>query len=289
MSPERIGALAQQALLDELLLHPKPGLVTPWSQGSHRDMDHAIFRASIDALGAALVDCARLGAQDRDFADLQACGLAAEARMLAATGGVNTHRGALFLLGLLSAAAGQAWAQEEQEEDASLLGERVRQRWGSAILAARPSVAEPYCSHGNAAHRRYGICGAREQAAMGFPVLVTVSLPALRAAFACGADAEAAASHCLLSTMAVLSDTNLVHRGGLAALAWTQQVASDFLASGSVFVPGWRERLLALDAEFVQRNLSPGGSADLLSATLFLQRINKASPAQQPRPLLQTA
>ena len=101
-----IGRAAIRALYAELALHPKPGLVSPLDSGSHDDMDMTTFMRSLFALRGYYRDIAAAGARGADFAMLQALGIAAERRMLAATGGVNTHRGAIFGLGLLTAAAG---------------------------------------------------------------------------------------------------------------------------------------------------------------------------------------
>lgn len=268
-----IGELAGTALEMELALNPKPGLVTPLSRGSHEDMDESTFRASIAALRPYFIDCARLGAAGADFSSLQARGLIAEAAMFAATRGINTHKGAIFNLGLLTAAAGWQWAQGAQGaqdgNDAASLGRVVVQRWAPDFRVAAPGAP----THGRAVRQQHGIPGAREHAAAGFPVLFNVALPALEQALARGADQRQAGVHALLSIIAVLTDTNLVHRGGPEGLAWAQVASETFLAGGSVFSAAWEGRLETLAAEFVARWLSPGGAADLLAAAWFVQRL----------------
>lgn len=265
-----IGELASTALELELALDPKPGLVTPHTCGSHHDMDESTFRASIAALRPYFIDCAQLGAAGADFPTLQARGLIAEAAMFAATRGINTHKGAIFNLGLLAAAAGWQWTQGAQGgADAASLGRVVVQRWAPDFAAATPGAP----THGRAVRLQHGIPGAREHAAAGFPVLFEVALPALEHALARGADQRQAGVHALLAIIAVLTDTNLVHRGGPEGLAWAQVASEAFLAGGSVFAAGWESRLDTLAAEFVARWLSPGGAADLLAATWFVQRL----------------
>jgi len=261
-----IGTLAGDALEVELALEPKPGLVTPRSRGSHRDMDCSTFRASIAALRPYFIDCAHLGAAGADFGALQARGQLAERAMFAATGGVNTHKGAIFNLGLLAAAAGWQRAQDAAG-DAQSLGRVVRQRWAPAF-AAGAALAEP--THGAAVRVRHGIPGAREHAAAGLPVLFDVALPALQQALGRGASQRQACVHALMSIIALLPDTNLVHRGGPQGLAWAQVASERFVAAGSVFAAGWEARLDALAEEFVARWLSPGGAADLLAAAWFV-------------------
>ena len=272
-----IDLAARAGLVRELALEAKPGLVTPSARGSHLDMDHGTFLASIDALTGYFGDCARLGADGCAFADLAARGRRAETVMFAATGGVNTHKGAIFTLGLLAAAAGR------QRDDVSglqveQLGVMVGHQWGSAILIAGSAAkSDVRRTHGAQLRARYGLPGAREQAAAGFPVLFSTTLPQLRVALACGLDDERASLHALLATMAVLPDTNLAHRGGIEGLRWAQRVSGEFLAGGGMFRADWRSNITRLGNSFIERWLSPGGSADLLAAAWMLQILQTQS------------
>lgn len=290
----RVDALARDALAREVALEGKPGLVTPSARGSHDDMDHGTFAASIEALSGYFGDCARLGACGCGFAALQARGRIAERAMFAATGGINTHKGAVFTLGLLAAAAGRrggvpgGGAGGRRSEG---LGPTIATAWGAAILVAGAAPgADTRATHGARLRQRHGLAGAREQAAAGFPVLFTTTLPALEAALAHGADTSAAGLHALVATIGVLDDTNLAHRGGLAGLRWAQREARRFLAAGSVFAPGWRRALDALGRAFVARWLSPGGSADLLAAAWFVRALDDGrAPAGSPAAMADTA
>jgi triphosphoribosyl-dephospho-CoA synthase len=273
---ERVDALAREALARELALEGKPGLVTPSARGSHDDMDHLTFAASIDALAGYFGDCARLGAAACGFAALQARGRVAEQAMFAATGGVNTHKGAVFTLGLLAAAAGRRAVEPDGalEGLAGGLGHSIAAEWGAAILVAGAAPgADTRATHGAQLRRRYRLTGAREQAVSGFPVLFATTLPALDDALAREADDAAAGLHALVATIAVLDDTNLAHRGGLAGLRWAQREARFFVTAGSVFAPGSAAALEALGAAFAARWLSPGGSADLLAAAWFVRAL----------------
>jgi triphosphoribosyl-dephospho-CoA synthase len=200
--------------------------------------------------------------------------------MFAATRGVNTHKGAIFSLGLLVAAA--SWQQATLGGLAvTSLGSVVRHRWAQA-LSSRPDSAA--ITSGARALYLHGIPGAREHAAAGFPVLFDVTIPALRRALEVGADRRRAGVHALMSTVAVLPDTNLVHRGGPEGLAWTQGAGERFVAEGSVFVGDWDTRLRCLAREFVARWLSPGGAADLLAAAWLLHRLGESSPVVRDWP-----
>src|SRR5690606_19882502 len=233
--------------------------------GSHDDMDHRHFAASISALAGYFGDCARLGTAGAGFEALRARGIEAEAAMLAATGGINTHRGAIFTLGLLAAAAG-AQTRGNRPLAVDRLGELIAREWSTAILAASRS-APP--SNGARVRAALGLPGAREHAAGGLPLLFDTALPALRHARAALGDTPAASLHALMSTVAVLPDTTLAHRGGRAGLARARLAANRFLNDGSVFAPLWRERLAEIGADFVSHRLSPGGSADLLAAAMM--------------------
>lgn len=274
-SPRRVGALAVAALREELETWPKPGLVSPRDPGAHADMDAATFGASLAALRGFFPAAAQAGAAGLPFEALRALGVDAEARMLAATGGVNTHRGAIFALGLLAAAAGRLSAAGAAPEAAALRG--VLRRDLSPALRALPATPG---SHGAAVLRRHGVGGARAEASAGFPHLFEVVLPALEGARRRGAHRRAAAVEALCASIAVLPDTNLLWRGGAAGLAYARAAARDFLRAGGVHRPGWEEHARALHGELVARRLSPGGSADLLAAALFVEALGAAgSPA----------
>lgn len=279
---QHIDHAAWQALVFELSLAPKPGLVTPFSTGSHSDMDHRHFNASINALAGYFGDCARLGATAAPLHALQTRGVIAENAMFEATGGVNTHKGAIFTLGLLAAAAGLQHTRGEQ--DPHTLGQTVAEEWGSALLTA----TSPINTHGAHVRRKLGIAGAREQAAAGFPVLFETTLPELERARAQLGNHPNTQLHALMATIAVLPDTNLAHRGGRSGLAWAQSAAADFLARGSVFTDRHERHLHAVCSAFERRRLSPGGSADLLAAALFICALD-TRPAARPRGEVQTA
>jgi triphosphoribosyl-dephospho-CoA synthase len=266
----RIGRLAIRSLYREAALAPKPGLVSPGSQGSHRDMDFRTFLRSLQSLRAYFPAITACGQGRPGFLSLRLLGIEAEVAMLAATGGVNTHRGAVFNLGLLCAAAGWLMA-EGQTPTAAAACAVVKNVWGAEILAGLSSAPEAAAlSHGLSVARRYGSGGARQEAASGFPAALEVGLPAYRHALAATGDGELAAVQALFALIAELEDTNLLWRGGRPGLAHGRQAAAGFLAAGGVMAADWREHAAAIDRDFVAQNLSPGGSADLLGVTLFL-------------------
>ncbi len=269
-----IGRAACLALYDELALSPKPGLVTLTDAGSHDDMDARHFIGSLFALRGYFTRIARLGAEGAPFTALERCGIDAEARMMAATGGINTHRGAIFLLGLLCAAAG-ALAAEGRVARAPELRHTLLARWGDALAvrAQRPSTLP-----GGRAARRHGLRSAGVEAALGFPVLFEVAVPAAVDAQARGLTRRDARLDTLFAVIATLDDSNLAHRGGLQGLRDAQQLARGFLADGGAARPGGIAAAEAIGREFVRRRLSPGGAADMLGAVCWLQRLGALSP-----------
>jgi len=269
-----IGAAAAASLIDELETWPKPGLVSHVDTGSHTDMDAGTFRRSAAAIEPFYADLAAAGAAGAGMEELRRIGIDAERAMLAVTNGVNTHRGAIFGLGLLSAAAGAVLSAEQPLSSSacagSVLGTIVSQRWGRAILTG----PVPLHSHGTNALRRYGAGGARAEAAAGFPLAMQVGLPALR----CGrrlapGDALAPRVQAFFALLSAVDDTNLLHRGGAAGLEYARKAARSFLAGGGVNQPGWIEAAVAVHQDFVSRRLSPGGCGDLLAITLFLDKL----------------
>ena len=266
-----LGRAAIVSLYDELALEPKPGLVSFADAGSHDDMDASTFLRSLFALRHFFVRVAAQGARSAAFAPLEALGIAAEARMLRATGGVNTHRGAIFTLGLLCAAAGATRAAglpcNATTLRATLLG-----RWGDT-LASRARRAS--ATHGARAARAHGLRSASEEAAQGLPTLFDHVLPALRGARRDGAGDRGAKLHALFTAMAELDDTNLVHRGGLQGLRDAQGLARGFLAEGGGLGAGAPARAARVHAAFVERRLSPGGAADLLAAACWVERMER--------------
>jgi triphosphoribosyl-dephospho-CoA synthase len=261
-----LGALAAACLKLEVATYPKPGLVSHVDNGAHRDMDAALLYRSAATLAPFFGALAAAGAEGADMGQLRVIGIAAERAMLAATGNVNTHRGAIFGLGLLCAAAGLRDACRLRLS----LGAIISDRWGAAILAG-PVL---HSSHGIDAARRHGVGGARVEAARGLPSVYAIGLPALRTGRALAPhDSEAARVQACMALIAAVDDTNLLHRGGLAGLEFARARARAFLAAGGVGRANWRAQATAMHRDFVARNLSPGGCADLLAMALFAGRL----------------
>lgn len=267
----KIARLAVGSLHAELTLYPKPGLVSPQDSGSHTDMNAATFMRSLFALRHFFVAVCRAGVDGASFDTLRRLGIAAEERMLAATGGVNTHRGAIFSLGLLCAAAGSLRAQNKKI-GADALRAAILAHWGQA-LARHAGAPEAGASKGQVVAARYAAAGAREEGALGLPSVFEVGLPALRATLAAGRGQTRARIDALFALMAHVSDTNVYHRGGAAGALAVRTQAQYFIAQGGSAHPRWHALALACHRRFVAQRLSPGGAADLLAATCLAQAV----------------
>lgn len=268
----QIARLAIGSLHGELLLHPKPGLVTPFCSGSHDDMHAGTFMRSVFSLRHYFKKISKAGIEGADFSELRRLGIAAERTMLRATAGVNTHRGAIFGLGLLSAAIG-AVAGGGEPPDPAAIRDVLQTRWGGALQQHAAVATDP--SHGQQVALRLALSGAREEAANGFPAVFEIGLPRLQKTLAAGRDWECACIDTLFALMAYVSDTNVAHRGGTAGVTLVRQTAHEFLACGATALPDWRRRVSAYGRRFVAMNLSPGGAADLLAATCLVYRASE--------------
>ncbi len=241
-----LSGLAAKALEQEVRLTPKPGLVDERNNGAHSDMDLPLFLCSIDALTPWFRRITALSLSGAGAAALQTAGLAAEAAMFAATGGVNTHKGALFSFSVLLAALGRCLSEG-----------------GDVFAHAAALTAEltpPQNTNGAAVALRHQVGGARAEALAGFPT-------ARKAARLLQAHDPLTV---LLWLMAHTEDTNLYHRGGVEGATFVKSQAAAILAAP----PEQRAALaLAMDDTLIDRWLSPGGSADLLALALFLRSL----------------
>ncbi|WP_434709190.1 triphosphoribosyl-dephospho-CoA synthase [Pseudomonas sp. R1-1] len=263
---DRLADLAVDALIDEADLSPKPALVDRRGNGAHTDLHLGLMHASALALWPAFKEMAEaalhmgeVGLPLREA--IGRIGREGEQAMLATTNGVNTHRGAIWALGLLVTAAAL------QPSSVALCAARL------ALLDDR--YAPKPLSHGAQVAQRYGARGAREEAQLGFPSVLQRGLPQLKNSRANGVGEQNARLDALLAIMTELADTCVLYRAGEQGLHAMQSGAQAVLdAGGSASLTG-RRRLHELDQQLIALNASPGGAADLLAATLLLDRIER--------------
>jgi triphosphoribosyl-dephospho-CoA synthase CitG/holo-ACP synthase CitX len=274
-----VSDYAYEALLSELMLTPKPGLVDRRNSGAHRDMDIASFLTSARVLLKYFPRFVQIGWDAMDVATsdflalARSIGVPCEQEMFEATRGINTHKGAIFALGLLCSASGRLAANGTE-----LTRERICAEVADICAGlVNRELDDTRSAHtaGERAFHRYGVAGARGEAASGYWTVRSVALPVYDRFRETGIGEELALLESLLHLLMVNADTNLISRGGLAGLEYVRQYARRLLLEGGVLATGGIENIVAFDDELIARNLSPGGSADLLIVTAFLARFPK--------------
>ena len=275
---DEMAEAAVRALLSEVATTPKPGLVDRLGNGAHRDMDFFTFINSTAALipyfrEATLEGLRGKGDSKALFHVVRCHGQLAEEEMLRATGGVNTHKGLIFSVGILCAAAGALRGREGREDLDSLL-DAAGQLAACALGDLDGVTARNAQSHGERIFARHGVGGIRREAADGFPHVRQYALPVLKESLEAGHPLNDAGAAALLNLLAQVYDTNIIHRAGLEALEDIQARAGAFLQKAPT-VEEQKVFLAELDEEFVCRNISAGGCADLLAVAYLLYLYEK--------------
>ncbi|WP_263349756.1 triphosphoribosyl-dephospho-CoA synthase [Acidicapsa acidisoli] len=266
---EWLSELAWQSLIAEAELTPKPGLVDGRGSGSHSDLSLHLMRRSANAIAPYFTRMALASSESQIDTSLRAVvasiGREAEAAMLRATSGSNAHKGAIWILGLLVCAASQS-----EDSHPELVTE------AAGCLARLPDRARPRTvSHGDVVLERYGVTGARGEAYRDFPHVVKIGLPALKAARKSGRTERESRLTALLAIMSHLDDTCVLYRGGPDGQRIVREGATRVIEVGGPGSTEGNAALIALGQELVSRRISPGGSADLLAATLFLDALER--------------
>jgi triphosphoribosyl-dephospho-CoA synthase len=276
-SIDAIGDLAKQALIDEVMLTPKPGLVDRLNTGSHTDLSVQLMLRSACCLAPYFSQMAQAAAGQPIGIPLRETvgniGRQAECAMMAETSGINTHRGAIWALGLLSAAA---TAMSSEPKTATRLCTTAGQ-----LARLADQFAPNTFSKGKKASNQYGVKGAKQQAQMGFPAITQHALPTLRLSRLRNHSETAARLNAFLSITANLTDTCVLNRAGLAGQTLLQATSSAILAQGGVSTPPGYRMLKQLDKKMIALNASPGGAADLLAATLFIDWVEHSELSKQ--------
>ena len=274
-----ICLLAQKSLIQEALVTPKPGLVDQKNSGAHRDMDLSVLLDSAAALGGCFEEAARIGislARLEPAATMRALrpwGLKAEGRMFEATGGVNTHKGAIYALGILCAAAGRVWRRDKGLTSEALFD--TASQIAADEAARLPSLmVSGDITNGIRLFAATGATGARGEAAAGFPAVRDGALPQLRRYLRDGHSLNDAMAYALIHLIPLVEDTSLMKRAGAGLYQEVQAQVEALLARGPLSLGAIR----ALDRQFIARNLSPGGCADLLAAACFAHWLEDGPP-----------
>lgn len=271
---ENIASIAKKSLIDEVMTTPKAGLVDRNNCGSHTDMNIDSFKKSADALKPYFKKCVMIGIENAEksaeetFALLRKAGLEAEKNMYTATSGVNTHKGAVYSFGLILGAIGRLYLPDAPiSETNDILDTCVK-------LAERSVFDDLKNARGDTAGEKlyltHNIKGIRGEALSGFASVKNIALPAFENLILKGHSKNDAAAFCLVHLIANIEDSTLYKRGGENGARFAKSYAQTLISEGITY-----EKLLKMDEEFIKRNLSAGGAADLLALTLFIYEIKQ--------------
>ncbi|MGB7800993.1 triphosphoribosyl-dephospho-CoA synthase CitG [Buttiauxella sp.] len=277
--PDAYATLAWRAMLTEVNLSPKPGLVDRINSGAHKDMALDDFHRSAEAIQTWLPRFIEYGGFSTQLSPedvlqgLRPLGMACEAEMFRATAGVNTHKGSIFSLGLLCAAIGRL-LQLRLAVTAETICSTVA-TFCRGLTERELRQNNQQLTSGQRLYQQMGLTGARGEAESGYSLVIQHALPHYRSLLAKDLDPELALLDTLLLLMSVNGDTNVASRGGAEGLRWLQKQATKLLQQGGIRTPADLEYLRQFDKQCIERNLSPGGCADLLIVTWFLAQISQ--------------
>lgn len=278
---EYIAKLSIKSMLYELSASPKPGLVDRNNSGAHDDMDFFTFLNSISVLGPYFNLCSKLGLNYRGnykelLKDLRPLGIEAERDMFKATGGVNTHKGIIFSQGIIAAAAGVLYSASK-EMDAFNVIEIVKEITYGITGELEVKKEDGSLTYGEKLFKSYGITGIRGEVEAGFPTVWEHSYPFLKELVARKEYKKTGINdimvQLLIKLMAYTEDSNILGRAGMDGLNFVQESAREALKLGGIFTREGERYIKDLDSVFISKNISPGGSADLLSVTVMLYLI----------------
>lgn len=272
LDPQQIGLMAVESLIEEVETTPKPGLVDLRNNGSHSDMNVNTFRDSAHSLTSYFVECVKIGINTKTstpaetFNQLRSIGIEAEKTMYRTTRGINTHKGAIYSMGVLLGAIGRTWTLSAPIADISTITK------DAALLVKESVPADLKSANGATAGERLfierGVKGIRGEVESGFLSVTTTSLPAYENALIKGLTPNDAGVYSLLKLISMIDDTNIYHRGGADGATFAKNYASKMLS-----VEFDIKSIERMDDQFIERRLSPGGAADLLAITYFLHKI----------------
>ena len=266
---DKVSELAKKALIDEVRATPKPGLVDASNNGAHKDMSIDTFLRSAEALGPYFADITRFGfdkAYENDsdvFFMARSLGLDAEKEMYQATGGINTHKGMIFSMGLVCLAVGKLLA-ENKEISLDDVCHYVKKYTEGLCKNDYSQAKEPdELTNGEKLYKASGVLGARGEAEAGFPTIRQVSYPIMKEYYESGMEHNLVMVRTLLYMMSVLDDTNVLKRSGVDGASYVKKRSKELISASL-------DEIKSFDEELIKMNISPGGYADLLAVTRFI-------------------
>ncbi|MCT4606442.1 MAG: triphosphoribosyl-dephospho-CoA synthase CitG [Marinisporobacter sp.] len=272
-----VSEIAVKALLFEVSATPKPGLVDRYNSGAHGDMDFYTFMSSSAALGHTFYQCALAAGKyeevnyDNILAYIRPIGIEGEKRMLKATGGVNTHKGLIFSLGIIAAVAGMAYIESPRTNIDSLeiCSRVISVTKGISQKELVQNKKKKEFTYGEYLYKKYGVKGIRGEVESGFATVREYGLPILISLMK-NRNLNDVLVQVLLHLMMYTEDSNVLGRHDLSTLDYVKINAKQALSLGGIFTAEGRKKVMDMDKDFIEKNISPGGAADLLAVTLML-------------------
>lgn len=276
--PEFLKGYIEGALLEEVFTTPKPGLVDYRDNGAHQDMNIGTFIASTHAIAPYLLKMAYEGYLWKDgiedlFPIIQKIGIQAEKAMFRATGGVNTHKGIIFTMGILCAASGVCYKQRGIFKVTEILELSRRMMNHKMDIEFQKMKSRKPITHGEWLYHTYGEKGIRGEAQLGFPIIKDVAYPAMKDLRKTEKKEMMTNINVLLRIMITLNDTNILSRSNYQELQWLKETSRSILKLGGALTQEGYHEIVKMNEKCIEKNISPGGSADILAATLFLYRL----------------
>ena len=262
---------AVKSILYEVSTSPKPGLVDRISNGAHHDMDFFTFMASSSAISSGFYEISDLshryvGKPSDLLGLLRPIGIQMEEKMFAATGGINTHKGIIFSLGILVAASVQ------MHKTNTLSVEHIIDYVKTMTVGLTTELTGQLDGNQTSGERNfkiYGKTGIRGEVEDGFPTVLKSGLDALRNSYYTLQCKNDLFIQTLFSLMTCCDDSNIISRHNPETLQEVQVLAKNFLESGGMSQDNAHLKLEEMDQDFIDQHISPGGSADLLAVTIF--------------------
>ncbi|WP_373897492.1 triphosphoribosyl-dephospho-CoA synthase CitG [Haloimpatiens sp. FM7315] len=273
-----LGSFAIKSMLYEVSAFPKPGLVTPLSKGAHRDMDYFTFIDSTCALLKTMIKFSECGFQSKNekeiFKEARNIGKVGDLDMVKSTKGVNTHRGMIFLMGVsLGAVAKTLYENKSFIEIEDTIKNMTKGLVDKDLYKGIKLKSEENLTYGEVLYKKYGITGIRGEVEKGIPIVFRHSLRCYEKNRDLNNNDRLIDT--LINIMTVCEDTNIIHRHNLETLKYMQSKAKYIVELGGMRKEGGRKAIRDLNDEFIEKNISPGGSADILALTVFFSLVKE--------------
>ncbi|MDO6355202.1 triphosphoribosyl-dephospho-CoA synthase [Caloramator sp. CAR-1] len=270
-----VGQVILEGMLLEVISHPSPGLVSPFSKGSHSDMDYNTFLRSTAAIAKYLPDFVHVGLKyDENILErVRNIGLLAEEDMFRATYGINTQKGLIFLTGLIGASTGRCKKLNLSLNRLNIANIIKEITCGIVEKELKNINKDGRLTNGERLYLKYGVTGIRGEVEKGLPTVLKWGLPAFEDALRIGLSVNDALIHSLIYIISKLDDTTVLNRRGLKGLYFMKNIAKNAIFLGAMKTQIGREYVVYMDKIFKKKNISPGGAADLLAVTYIIYKL----------------